>query len=143
MGSPERERKTSFPAPGTVLPVPGTTPTTPYSAVFLNRRFSVAPASSPLSPRSPTSSRRGSQVRSELAREFITRDRALQQLPILGSILVQTKRPIQYDETILLPVPYPSAWTETIRYIETHNAEHLSESVKVNILNLGGKLPCV
>ena len=77
-----------------------------------------------------------------IANAQTARDRALQQLPILGSILVQTKRPIQYDETILLPVPYPSAWTETIRYIETNNAEYLSESVKVNILNLGGKLPC-
>jgi hypothetical protein len=61
-------------------------------------------------------------------------------LPILGAILMQSKRPIKQVDKIILPLPFPSAWTETVKFIRTRDTEHLSEAVKGNIINLGGKI---
>lgn len=57
---PKPESSRSCPAPGTVLPVPGSTPQTPLSAMSLGRRFSICSSLSPTSPRSSISGRRGS-----------------------------------------------------------------------------------
>lgn len=53
---------------------------------------------------------------------------------------MQSKRPIKQDDKVILPLPFPSAWTETIKFIRTRDIEHLSEAVKGNIINLGGKI---
>jgi hypothetical protein len=52
---------------------------------------------------------------------------------------MQATRPIREVERILLPLPYPHAWSETVRYVSTGDPNFLSESVKINILHLGGR----
>lgn len=50
----------SYPEPGAVLPVPGSVPQIPSSAVSSGRQFSFACSPSPIPPRSPRSGRRAS-----------------------------------------------------------------------------------
>lgn len=54
------DQTTSYPAPGAVLPVPGSLPRTPSPVVSPGRHFSFACSPSPISPRSPRSGRRAS-----------------------------------------------------------------------------------
>lgn len=63
---------------------------------------------------------------------------AKHRLPILAAILMQSKRPIRNDDKLILPIPYPSVWPETVEYVHTLNRDYLSEAVKGNIANLGG-----
>lgn len=152
--TPAADGTISYPAPGSVLPVPGSLPQTPSSSVSSERRLSFACSPTPISPRS---GRRASHH--EFPGEYIgallpvilrsclgsltrrvDKDHAMKLLPILGAILLQTKRPIQGDEIIHLPLPFPSAWFETVRYVYTGDSEFLSESVKRNISHLGGKI---
>lgn len=51
-----------FPAPGTVLPVPGSSPQTSPLAALPGRRFSIAASPTVMSPRSPRLGRRNSNV---------------------------------------------------------------------------------
>jgi hypothetical protein len=53
--------------------------------------------------------------------------------------LEQNKRPIRADDIITLPLPYAKAWRETVQYIYEGRADLLSESVKRNIIHLGGR----
>lgn len=53
---------------------------------------------------------------------------------------MQSKRPIKQDDKVILPLPFPSAWTETVKYVCTRDTEFLSEAVKGNIVNLGGRI---
>lgn len=38
-----------------------------------------------------------------------------------------------------MPMPYPIAWPDTVDYVHTGDDRYLSETVKMNLVHLGGR----
>ena len=54
-------------------------------------------------------------------------------------MIVQTRVPLdKHGFDIVLPMPYPLAWPDTVRCLQTGLEQLLSEQVKGNIEYLGG-----
>ncbi|KOS19140.1 hypothetical protein ESCO_000521 [Escovopsis weberi] len=60
------------------------------------------------------------------------------QLPALAAIMMSDR--VGRGDTIDLATPHPGAWSETVAYVYTGEAELLTDPVRDNILYLGGRV---
>ncbi|CAG9989827.1 unnamed protein product [Clonostachys byssicola] len=118
--------------PGAVLPVPGRS----VAPEFPRRSPSTHSPFLPASSCTPIPLRRSP---SEYPAERISRELA-SKLPILGATLTQEIRRVRPRDKIVVPMPYPRAWPETVRYLSSGQPDFLSEAVRCNISNLGGRV---
>ncbi|CAG9955023.1 unnamed protein product [Clonostachys rosea f. rosea IK726] len=118
--------------PGAVLPVPGRSVASEYPRRSPSTHSPFLPASSctPIPLRRSASNYPAERICRELASK----------LPILGATLTQEVRRIRPRDKIVVPMPYPRAWPETVRYLSSGQPDFLSEAVRCNISNLGGRV---
>ncbi|KAK7223641.1 hypothetical protein V2G26_011644 [Clonostachys chloroleuca] len=118
--------------PGAVLPVPGRSVASEFPRRSPSTHSPFLPASSctPIPLRRSASNYPAERVCRELASK----------LPILGATLTQEIRRVRPRDKVVVPMPYPRAWPETVRYLSSGQPDFLSEAVRCNISNLGGRV---
>ncbi|VUC37731.1 unnamed protein product, partial [Clonostachys rosea] len=118
--------------PGAVLPVPGRSVASEFPRRSPSTYSPFHPASSctPIPLRRSPSNYPAERISPELATK----------LPILGATLTQQVRRVRPRDKIVVPMPYPRAWPETVRYLSSGQPDFLSEAVRCNISNLGGRV---
>ncbi|CAI6081864.1 unnamed protein product, partial [Clonostachys chloroleuca] len=118
--------------PGAVLPVPGRSVASEFPRRSPSTHSPFLPASSctPIPLRRSANNYPAERVCRELASK----------LPILGATLTQEIRRVRTRDKVVVPMPYPRAWPETVRYLSSGQPDFLSEAVRCNISNLGGRV---
>ncbi|CAH0056554.1 unnamed protein product, partial [Clonostachys solani] len=119
--------------PGAVLPVPGRQSVAseyPRRSPSTHSPFLPASSCTPIPLRRSPSKYPAERISHELATK----------LPILGATLTQEVRRVRPRDKIVVPMPYPRAWPETVRYLSSGQPDFLSEAVRCNISNLGGRV---
>lgn len=48
--------------------------------------------------------------------------------------------PVSLGDVIEIPVPFPAAWMDTVKFVYTGREELATEQVKQNVLYLGGRV---